>query len=69
MSTAQTSLIHMEEEAVMPICSSCKRPFKPGDYGVEFTCPNCGKSVIRRCKRCRKLSVEYVCPNCGFRGP
>ncbi|MCC6043597.1 MAG: zinc finger domain-containing protein [Desulfurococcaceae archaeon] len=53
----------------MAICTSCKRPFSPGEHGVEFTCPNCGKATIRRCKRCRKLAVEYVCPNCGFRGP
>ncbi|MEM4601364.1 MAG: zinc finger domain-containing protein, partial [Desulfurococcaceae archaeon] len=45
------------------------RPFTPGEYGVEFPCPSCGKSIIRRCKKCRKLAVEYTCPSCGFKGP
>ncbi|MEM4717156.1 MAG: zinc finger domain-containing protein [Desulfurococcaceae archaeon] len=53
----------------MTVCISCKKPFTPGEHGVEFPCPNCGKGVIRRCKRCRQLAVEYTCPNCGFRGP
>ena len=61
--------IHIEEGATTHICSSCKRPFIPGEGGVEFTCPNCGRAIIRRCKKCRKLNIEYTCPNCGFRGP
>ncbi|MGC8983117.1 MAG: zinc finger domain-containing protein [Desulfurococcaceae archaeon] len=64
-----TTPIAIKEEATMPICNSCKRPFIPGEYGTEFVCPNCGRSVIRRCSRCRKLSVSYECPSCGFRGP
>jgi predicted RNA-binding Zn-ribbon protein involved in translation (DUF1610 family) len=69
LSTVLREEIKLHETAVMAICTSCKKPFSPGEHGVEFTCPNCGKAIIRRCKRCRKLAVEYVCPNCGFRGP
>lgn len=61
--------VKIGDTAVMATCTSCKRPLVPGEYGVEFPCPNCGKAIIRRCKRCRKLAVEYTCPNCGFRGP
>ncbi len=61
--------IKLHETATMVICTSCRKPFTPGEHGVEFVCPNCGKAVIRRCKRCRQLAVEYECPNCGFRGP
>lgn len=69
MSYALREEVKIEEIATTAICSSCRRPFVPGEYGVEFPCPNCGKSTIRRCKKCRKLSVEYTCPSCGFRGP
>ncbi|WP_440059032.1 zinc finger domain-containing protein [Thermogladius sp. 4427co] len=65
-----TSLnIVINEPATPPICSSCHRIMEPGEHGVEFLCPNCGKAYIRRCKKCRQLGVPYVCPNCGFRGP
>lgn len=64
----QTS-IKIDEAAATPVCDSCHRPMEPREYGVEFPCPNCGKVIIRRCKRCRKMNVEYTCPNCGFRGP
>ncbi|WP_051401021.1 zinc finger domain-containing protein [Desulfurococcus amylolyticus] len=61
--------IRIEEAASPLICDSCHRLMEPGEYGVEFYCPNCGKVLIKRCKKCRKLVVEYTCPNCGFRGP
>ncbi|MEM1628324.1 MAG: zinc finger domain-containing protein [Desulfurococcaceae archaeon] len=61
--------IRIEDAASPPICSSCQKLITPNEYGVEFPCPNCGKTIIRRCKRCRKLSVEYNCPACGFKGP
>jgi len=61
--------ISISEAATLPICSSCHRLMEPGEHGVEFMCPNCGKAVIRRCKRCRQLGIPYECPNCGFRGP
>ncbi len=61
--------ISMLETAAPPVCSSCHRVMAPHEHGTEFLCPNCGQVIIRRCKKCRKLSVPYVCPNCGFRGP
>ncbi len=61
--------ISMLETATPPVCSSCHRVMAPHEHGTEFLCPNCGQVIIRRCKKCRKLSVPYVCPNCGFRGP
>lgn len=36
---------------------------------AEFSCPDCGKTVMGRCGTCRKLSREYTCPDCGFMGP
>jgi len=35
----------------------------------KFLCPGCGKEVIVRCEKCRKLSNTYKCPKCGFEGP
>ncbi|MGC9012510.1 zinc finger domain-containing protein [Thermogladius sp.] len=65
-----TSLnISIHEPATTPVCSSCHRPMMPHEHGVEFFCPNCGKAIIRRCKRCRQLGIPYECPSCGFRGP
>lgn len=61
--------ISVVEAATPPLCSSCHRVMMPGELGVEFACPNCGKVVIRRCKRCRQLGIPYTCPSCGFRGP
>ncbi|MEM2025117.1 MAG: zinc finger domain-containing protein [Desulfurococcaceae archaeon] len=69
MSYALREDVKIDETATTAICSSCRRPFTPGEYGVEFPCPSCGKSIIRRCKKCRKLAVEYTCPSCGFKGP
>jgi predicted RNA-binding Zn-ribbon protein involved in translation (DUF1610 family) len=69
ISASTREVVKLEEPASPPLCSSCKRPFAPGEYGVEFPCPNCGKVVIRRCKKCRKLGVKYECPACGFVGP
>jgi predicted RNA-binding Zn-ribbon protein involved in translation (DUF1610 family) len=69
LSSVAREKIEIEEPAYPPVCASCKRPFVPGEYGVEFPCPNCGKVIIRRCKKCRKLGVKYECPACGFIGP
>ncbi|RLG78803.1 MAG: RNA-binding protein [Thermoprotei archaeon] len=41
----------------------------PHEPGTLFYCPSCGKVLIKRCRKCRKLVVPYTCPNCGFRGP
>ncbi len=57
------------EAASPPVCSSCHRIIPPGEHGVAFPCPNCGKVIIIRCRKCRQLSVPYKCPNCGFVGP
>ncbi len=41
----------------------------PLERGVEFVCPNCGRSTIIRSYKARKLGVRYKCPVCGFEGP
>ncbi|MET1159671.1 MAG: zinc finger domain-containing protein [Thermoprotei archaeon] len=61
--------IHIHETASPPICSSCHRLMTPHEPGTLFMCPNCGKVVIKRCRKCRRLGVPYTCPNCGFKGP
>ncbi|MEM1681840.1 MAG: zinc finger domain-containing protein [Sulfolobales archaeon] len=52
-----------------PVCSSCGRIVEPYTRAVRFNCPNCGKTVIWRCEKCRKLAASYRCPSCGFEGP
>ncbi|MEM0286731.1 MAG: zinc finger domain-containing protein [Nitrososphaerota archaeon] len=52
-----------------PICSSCNRTINPRENAVKFYCPDCGKVLIWRCERCRKLARPYKCENCGFEGP
>ncbi|MDH5361777.1 MAG: zinc finger domain-containing protein [Aigarchaeota archaeon] len=53
----------------LPQCNRCHRPIVPGENGVNFPCPNCGKVTIWRCAKCRVLARPYVCPSCGFEGP
>ncbi|MFP3189884.1 MAG: zinc finger domain-containing protein [Thermoproteota archaeon] len=50
-------------------CSSCNRPIPPYERAIKFPCPNCGRTTIIRCERCRKLVNNYICINCGFKGP
>ncbi len=50
-------------------CVSCGIALRAMDTYVEFPCPNCGKSLIRRCSKCKKLVRPYKCSNCGFEGP
>ncbi|MEM3830877.1 MAG: zinc finger domain-containing protein [Sulfolobales archaeon] len=57
------------DEISPPICSSCKRIIPPYEKAVSFTCPNCGKYTIWRCKKCRNAAISYRCPVCGFEGP
>ncbi|MCI4456999.1 MAG: DUF1610 domain-containing protein [Desulfurococcaceae archaeon] len=57
------------DEINTPICISCKRSIPPYEKAVAFLCPNCGKYVIWRCRRCRVAGVPYRCPVCGFEGP
>lgn len=68
MST-KTEEISMLEASTPMVCSSCHRIMAPHEPGVSFVCPNCGRGVIKRCNKCRKLSIHYICPVCGFRGP
>ncbi len=57
------------ETTTPPTCSSCGRLISPTERGVAFYCPNCGRVLIWRCNKCRKLTIKYKCPNCGFEGP
>ncbi|MEM0438645.1 MAG: zinc finger domain-containing protein [Sulfolobales archaeon] len=57
------------DSSTPPICTSCKRFVTPYEKGVSFPCPNCGKTVIWRCYRCRAQGIPYKCPNCWFEGP
>jgi hypothetical protein len=41
----------------------------PLERGVEFVCPNCGRTSIIRNYKARKLGISYKCPACGFEGP
>jgi len=52
-----------------PVCSSCNKAIDPRERAVKFYCPDCGKVLIWRCERCRKLARNYKCENCGFEGP
>ena len=49
-------------------CSSCGlRLIDRGD--AVFPCPNCGATLMGRCRECRDQSVRYKCTECGFIGP
>jgi len=50
-------------------CSSCGVHIENQKNWVEFGCPGCGKALIIRCERCRKLMNLYQCPDCNFQGP
>lgn len=52
-----------------PACSSCGRIIEPYSRAARFYCPSCGRTLIWRCERCRKLGAPYRCPSCGFEGP
>ncbi|MCI4366920.1 MAG: zinc finger domain-containing protein [Thermoplasmata archaeon] len=49
-------------------CSSCGLALT-GRGSTHFPCPDCGKTTVGRCPRCRDQSVMYRCPECGFAGP
>ncbi|MBL7170204.1 MAG: DUF1610 domain-containing protein [Candidatus Aenigmarchaeota archaeon] len=51
------------------ICTSCNVNLLGDDRFVKFLCPTCGKEMIHRCSKCKRLSTEYVCKSCGFVGP
>lgn len=50
-------------------CTSCDMNVISEDGFSKFMCPECGKAMIIRCKKCRNLSNIYKCPECGFEGP
>ncbi|MDP2750574.1 MAG: zinc finger domain-containing protein [Nanoarchaeota archaeon] len=50
-------------------CISCKIKITNDTGATSFTCPNCGKHEIVRCKGCRKTAAKYRCPECNFEGP
>jgi predicted RNA-binding Zn-ribbon protein involved in translation (DUF1610 family) len=52
-----------------PVDTTTNWPLAPRERGVAFPCPNCGKTIIVRSARSRKLGVPYRCPECGFEGP
>ena len=31
-----------------------------------FDCPECGDSIIGRCRSCREHSTKYSCEKCGY---
>ena len=51
------------------LCVSCGKRVEAETDWVEFNCPQCGKSRIIRCSKCKRLENTYKCPECGFRGP
>jgi len=54
----------------MPRCSACNKVIHPRDYGaVAFRCPNCGKGIIIRDSKCRKMANIARCPVCGYEYP
>ncbi len=50
-------------------CSSCGAKIVNETSSVSFKCPECLKTTIVRCGKCRTMSIPYKCPNCGFEGP
>lgn len=51
------------------LCTSCNTSISNDIAAVEFKCPKCQKSEIKRCGKCRKIAAHYKCAACGFRGP
>jgi hypothetical protein len=50
-------------------CSSCKTAVTNVSGTVKFLCPQCSKSEIVRCERCRRFAAKYNCASCGLEGP
>jgi len=50
-------------------CVSCKNDVTNSPGSVTFKCPNCLKTDIVRCPKCRKDAAKYACSSCGFTGP
>ena len=58
-----------EELTIEMKCSSCGKRIEAERDWVKFDCPKCGKSVIIRCEKCKRLENSYICPDCEFKGP
>ncbi|MBI2676228.1 MAG: DUF1610 domain-containing protein [Candidatus Aenigmarchaeota archaeon] len=50
-------------------CVSCGRYVESEANWVAFKCPQCGKTDILRCEKCKKVENQYECAECGFTGP
>ncbi|MCL4350378.1 MAG: zinc finger domain-containing protein [Candidatus Thermoplasmatota archaeon] len=46
-------------------CSSCGRGLVEVGFSI-FDCPECGDSIIGRCRSCREHSTKYTCEKCGY---
>jgi len=69
MMSVKIEEVKIHDTVEVTTCSSCHRVLSPREVASKFYCPNCGKAIIKRCYKCRKLSVPYTCPVCGFKGP
>ena len=69
LSAKDKSLSIPEQAVKAEKCGSCNTSIVNDTGSVKFPCPNCGKSVIIRCSKCRKIVAKYKCPVCGFEGP
>ncbi|MFA6089103.1 MAG: zinc finger domain-containing protein [Candidatus Woesearchaeota archaeon] len=50
-------------------CTSCKKQITNDKGAAVFNCPNCGKTKVIRCTKCRQIVSKYTCTACGFTGP
>ena len=50
-------------------CSTCGVSVESERVWVAFRCPACGKELITRCEKCKRLENSYTCQSCGFVGP
>jgi len=50
-------------------CTNCGKSIEAESNWVEFPCPKCGKEIIVRCDKCKKLENAYKCSKCNFVGP
>ncbi|MCL4357206.1 MAG: zinc finger domain-containing protein [Candidatus Thermoplasmatota archaeon] len=46
-------------------CSSCGKGLVGEGFSI-FDCPECGDSIIGRCRSCREHSTKYSCEKCGY---
>ena len=54
----------------LPRCSACGKVIHPRDISATaLICPNCGKGIIIRCQKCRRLGNIATCEICGYEFP